>query len=76
MVLGLSAELLTIIAAGALLTSLVEEAFKRAWYGIMKELPNQYLMNASNTDKEGSGSLENDKHADSRNLTNSGVKAG
>ncbi|MHC4750469.1 MAG: hypothetical protein ACYTFW_11400 [Planctomycetota bacterium] len=51
----------------------MEDAFKRAWFGIMQELPNQFPM----TDNEGSGSLENDKHVDSSNLTKGGeTKAG
>ncbi|UCG81678.1 MAG: hypothetical protein JSV60_05215 [Desulfobacterales bacterium] len=58
----------------------MEEAFQKAWYGIMKEIPKQSPVNPVNTagiDNEDSGSLDEDKRADSRNLTNvGGTKAG
>jgi hypothetical protein len=51
-------------------------AFQRAWYGIMRELPEQFPVKAAGNDKEDPGSLDKDKHVDSRNLTNDkGTKA-
>jgi hypothetical protein len=58
----------------------MEEAFQKAWYGILKEIPEQSPVNPINTagiDNEGSGSSEEDNRADSRNLANGrGTKAG
>jgi len=55
----------------------MEEAFQKAWLGIMKELPGQVPVNTAGTNNQGPGSLDEGKHADSGNSTNEGwTKAG
>ncbi len=55
----------------------LEEAFQKAWFGIMKELPGQSPTNTTTIEAEDAGSVDKAKHADSRSLANAvGAKAG
>jgi len=55
----------------------MEEAFQKAWFGIMKELPGQSPADKATIEAEAPKPLEKSNHADSRNLTNAGgAKAG
>lgn len=55
----------------------MEEAFQKAWLGIMKELPGQSPTNTATIEAKAPKPLEKSNHADSRNLTNAGwTKAG
>jgi hypothetical protein len=50
----------------------MEEAFQKAWLGIMKQLPGQSPVKTT-VEAEAPKSLEKSKHADSRSLTNAGA---
>ncbi|MHC4509938.1 MAG: hypothetical protein ACYTAO_13425 [Planctomycetota bacterium] len=55
----------------------MEQAFQRAWFGIIQELPGLEAPSVPIIEAEGSGSLTEEKHADSQDLKNSGgSKAG
>lgn len=55
----------------------MEQAFQRAWYGIIQELPGLEATNMPVMEAEGSGSLGEEKHADSKDVKDSGgTKAG
>lgn len=55
----------------------MEEAFQKAWYGIMKQLPGHSLENSPVIEAEGPESPVKGKHADSQDIRNSGgTKAG
>lgn len=55
----------------------MEEAFQKAWYGIMKQLPGHSLENSPVIEAEEPESPVKGKHADSQDIKNSGgTKAG
>lgn len=55
----------------------MEEAFQKAWLGIMKELPGQPLEDAKVLQARAAKRVDKTDHADSRKLTNNnGTKAG
>ena len=55
----------------------MEEAFQKAWLGIMKELPGQFPANTTTVEAEAPKPLDKSNHADLHNLTNAGgTKAG
>ncbi len=55
----------------------MEEAFQKAWLGIMKELPGQVPASTASVEAEVPGSLAEGEQADSGNSTNEGwTKAG
>ncbi len=55
----------------------MEEAFQKAWFGIMKKLPGQSPVDTATVEAKAPKPLEKSNHADSRNLTNAGeAKAG
>ena len=55
----------------------MEEAFQKAWLGIMKELPGQLPVDTTTIEAEAPKPLEKSNHANMRNLTNAGgTKAG
>ena len=54
----------------------LEEAFQKAWFGIMKELPGQSPEDTTTIEAEDAGSVDKAKHADSRSLAKAaGAKA-
>jgi hypothetical protein len=55
----------------------MEEAFQKAWFGIMKELPGQAPENATTIEADAPQPLEKSKHADSLDPADAGgTKAG
>jgi len=55
----------------------MEEAFQKAWLGIMKELPGQVPTDTASVEARAPGSLAEGKQADSGNVTSEGrTKAG
>jgi hypothetical protein len=55
----------------------MEEAFQKAWLGIMKELPGQVPASTASVEAQVPGSLAEGKQADSGNVTSEGrTKAG